>query len=120
MAGAARTLRDRIGATGPEAVRHAGRPFDGPVAALPQMAPVRAAIGARQKLACRGEAGDEVLRPLRLDYWGQVWTLTAWSETAGDFVERPLHRLDGLRVLPELFAEDPARSLEAYLARPAP
>ncbi|WP_342767722.1 helix-turn-helix transcriptional regulator [Pseudoroseicyclus aestuarii] len=81
---------------------------------MPQL---RAAVRARQKLDLRMEEGPRhVLRPLRLGYWGRVWLLTGWSETAQAFAELRADRIAALRVLPQLFTEEPGKTL-ADMAR---
>lgn len=85
---------------------------------------LRAAIGARQKLrlAWEGEAGPvtgRIVRPLRLDYWGRVWSLTAWCESRGGFRVLPVDRLERVEVLPELFVDEPGKRLEDMLDRGA-
>jgi predicted DNA-binding transcriptional regulator YafY len=77
---------------------------------------IRAAIRARQKLQARleGETEDRVLRPLRLDYWGRVWTVTAWCDTSGGFVSERLDRIETLAVMPALFVDEPGKTLADY------
>jgi predicted DNA-binding transcriptional regulator YafY len=80
---------------------------------------VRAAIRARQKLrlALPGATpAQRVVRPLRLDYWGRVWTLGAWCETAEAFVTLRLDAVEEATPLPQLFADEPGRSLADYAA----
>jgi predicted DNA-binding transcriptional regulator YafY len=88
------------------------------------MPAIRAAIRARQKLRItyRDDAGaltDRVIRPLQLDYWGRVWTATAWCELRADFRVFRVDRIDDITVLPQLFVDEPGRSLADYLARMA-
>lgn len=75
---------------------------------------VRAAIRARQKLRVAladDSFAERVLRPLELDYWGRLWTATAWCETEGDFLRFRLDRLRKLTVLPQLFVEEEGKTL---------
>lgn len=116
---AARLLSGRIDAVLPEDRGQAGGwsfatpPLGDAVAGFRHMASLRAAIRARQKLqvTLRGPESAQVLRPLRLDYWGRVWTLAGWSETAKGFAELRVDRITALRVLPQLFVDEAGRTL---------
>ncbi|WP_341214379.1 HTH domain-containing protein [uncultured Limimaricola sp.] len=119
---AARSLSGRIDAVLPEDRGRAGGwsfatpPLGDAIAGFRHMASLRAAIRARQKLqvTLRGPDGAEaaqVLRPLRLDYWGRVWTLAGWSETNKGFAELRVDRITALRVLPQLFVDEAGRTL---------
>ncbi|MBP1805902.1 helix-turn-helix transcriptional regulator [Rubellimicrobium aerolatum] len=80
---------------------------------------IRAAIRARQKLRLHlppATPPRRIVRPLRLDYWGRVWTVTCWDETGGGF---DLHRVDLIEevtALPQLFVDEPGRTLADYQA----
>ncbi|KAF0675124.1 helix-turn-helix transcriptional regulator [Profundibacterium mesophilum] len=83
---------------------------------LPQ---IRAAIRARQKLSVEmAETGDAPrtrrIRPLQLDYWGRLWTVTVWCETTGRFAVLRADRIETLKVLPQLFVEEPGKTLSDY------
>ncbi|MCT4556906.1 MAG: YafY family transcriptional regulator [Pelagimonas sp.] len=57
---------------------------------LRHMPLVRHAIRSGLKLEMQyttleGVASVRVVRPLNINFWGQVWTLTAWCEKRGDF-----------------------------------
>ncbi|WP_018303861.1 helix-turn-helix transcriptional regulator [Wenxinia marina] len=119
LGAAASGLLARIGAEGAEARGLGAAPLAREAGALPHLAPARAAIRARQVLRVTLDGETAEVRPLRLDYWGGLWALIAWSETAGDFTEVPLHRVEALAPLPRLFAEEADKGLEAYLSRPA-
>ena len=56
------------------------------------------------------------MRPLGLYFWGKVWTLAAWCELRDDFRS---FRVDRIRdpELSEPFEAEPAKSLEAFIAR---
>ena len=75
---------------------------------------LRAAIQARQKLRIGvvGEAA-EVLRPLKVENWGRFWLLTGWSEGAG-FATYPLDQIESAEALPELFVDEPGKTLADY------
>ena len=48
------------------------------------------------------KGGTRVIRPLQLDYWGRVWTVTAWDETARDFRVLRIDRIEALPGAPRL------------------
>ncbi|SFQ94869.1 helix-turn-helix transcriptional regulator [Poseidonocella sedimentorum] len=77
----------------------------------------RAAIRSRQKLRARLAEGQILtLRPLKLDYWGRVWTGIAWTEEPAEFVVLPIDRIETLEVLPGLFVDEAGKRLADYLA----
>jgi len=80
------------------------------------MPAVRAAIRARQRLriTLRGAATALEIRPLRLDYWGRIWTCVAWNETTGTFDSLRLDRITALTPLPGLFVDEPGKRLADY------
>ncbi|WPY95715.1 HTH domain-containing protein [Limimaricola variabilis] len=116
---AALSLSGRIDAVLPEDRDRAGGwsfatpPLGDAVTGFRHMGSLRAAIRARQKLqvTMRDAPVTQVLRPLRLDYWGRVWTLTGWNETTRDFAELRVDRIAALKVLPQLFVDEPGRML---------
>ena len=83
------------------------------------MAPLREAIRARQKLRLSMPTLDptsRVVRPLWLDYWGRVWTLTAWCETTASFADLRVDLVEEVAALPQLFVDEPGRTLADYRA----
>jgi predicted DNA-binding transcriptional regulator YafY len=123
---AAGSLAARIDAALPEDRRpspagmgFAVYPFADAARGARHVARVRAAIRARQKLrvAASGDPAVRVIRPLRLDYWGRVWTVTVWCDTTHGFEDLRLDRIDVVTVLPELFVDEPGKRLSD---RPAP
>ena len=107
--------------TAPAAFGLAVYPFADAAQGFQHLAALRAAIRARQKLqlSYRNTGGDQIdraVRPLRLDYWGRVWTVTAWCELRNDFRVLRLDRIDMLKVLPQLFIDEPGKSLSDYQA----
>ena len=84
------------------------------------MPTIRAAVRARQKLrVTEGEGAARVVRPLRLDYWGRVWTLSCWCETTEGFAVLRVDRMEEVAPLPHLFADEPGRTLADLHASPA-
>jgi predicted DNA-binding transcriptional regulator YafY len=97
-------------------------PFADAAKGFRHMPQIRAAIRARQKLrlAYRNDAGvltERVIRPLQLDYWGRVWTAAAWCELRRDFRTFRVDRIEELTVLPQLFIDEPGKSLADLEAR---
>jgi len=96
-------------------------PFAEAARGFQHMPAIRAAIRARQKLRiahhdAEGDASDRTIRPLQLDYWGRVWTATAWCEIRNDFRVFRVDRIDRLTVLPQMFVDEPGKTLADYLA----
>lgn len=88
---------------------------------LPHLPVLRAALKVRQKLRviCRDSGGalcERILRPLQLDYWGRIWTLTAWCETRDAFVLIRLDQIETATHLPQLFLDEPGKTLADYIA----
>ncbi|WP_226780574.1 helix-turn-helix transcriptional regulator [Oceaniglobus trochenteri] len=100
-------------------------PFADAAHGFAHMPRIRAAIRARQKLSVTYTdlAGNETqrsLRPLQMEYWGRVWTVTCWCELRNDFRVLRVDRITTLKVLPELFVEEQGKTLIDYLNRPKP
>jgi predicted DNA-binding transcriptional regulator YafY len=96
-------------------------PFADAAAGFAHMPPIRAAIRSRQKLRLTYRALDDTpsrrtVRPLQLEYWGRIWTLTAWCEARGDFRVFRVDRIEAIEILPELFVDEPGRTLADYMA----
>ncbi len=125
---AARSLSAKIDAVLPEDRRatptgwgFAIYPFADAAAGFRHLPSVRAAIRTRQKLAIQhreedGDTTDRTIRPLQLEYWGRVWTVTCWCETSSDFREFRLDRIVELRVLPALFVDEDGKTLSDFQA----
>ncbi len=97
-------------------------PFADAAQGFRHMPALRAAIRARQKLrltytALDGAGSTRTVRPLQLEYWGRIWTLTAWCELRDAFRVFRVDRVEALDVLPELFADEDGKRLEDYLAQ---
>lgn len=123
---AARSLSAKIDAVLPEDRRAAPTgwgfaiyPFADAAAGFRHLPSVRAAIRTRQKLSIRhreedGAATSRTIRPLQLEYWGRVWTVTCWCETSSAFNEFRLDRVEELRVLPALFVDEDGKTLADF------
>jgi predicted DNA-binding transcriptional regulator YafY len=96
-------------------------PSLGPKPGLAAFDVVHEALGDGRRLAIRYAAPDgaesqRTIRPLALAYWGKTWTISAWCEARKDFRSFRLDRIRDAR-LGDPFPADPARSLDAFLAR---
>ncbi|MEM6941360.1 MAG: HTH domain-containing protein [Pseudomonadota bacterium] len=77
---------------------------------------LRGAVNARQKVLilftdARGARRRLVLRPLRLAYFGRIWTLIAWIEADDSFGEFRLDQLEEVEALPDLFSDEAGKTL---------
>ena len=100
-------------------------PFAEAARGFMHMAPLRASIRSRRKVrltydAQDGETTERVVRPLQMEYWGRVWTLTSWCELRQDFRVFRVDRIRTLDVTFETFDEEPGRRLSDYLERNGP
>ncbi len=95
-------------------------PFADAALGFRHMPDIRAAIRARQKLRfsytdLKEQPSERTVRPLQLEYWGRVWTITVWCELRDDFRVFRVDRIDALSILPDLFSDEPGKTLEDYL-----
>jgi len=80
-------------------------PFADTAAGIRHMPAVRDAIRSRKKLRLRyretdGSLFDSVVRPLKIDYWGRVWTCSVWCERSKALRNLRIDRIDDLVELP--------------------
>ncbi|MBL1421741.1 MAG: YafY family transcriptional regulator [Alphaproteobacteria bacterium] len=61
------------------------------------------------------ESSQRVVRPLGLEYWGKIWTLTTWCELRDDFRVFRLDRILNCDILDEVFAAERGKKFEDYL-----
>lgn len=102
-----------------DAWKFAASPFANTARGFSHMATLRAAIKTRQKLQLTYRRSDNApisrtIRPLQMDYWGRVWTLTAWCELRSDFRVFRVDLIETSRALPELFVDEPGKRLSDY------
>ena len=126
---AAQTLSQKVDAVLPEdrAAPASGwgfavYPFAEAARGFVHMAPLRAAIRSRRKVeiayaALDGEETRRTIRPLQMEYWGRVWTLTSWCELRQDFRVFRVDRIKTLDVTFDNFEEEPGKTLADYLDR---
>lgn len=123
---AAESLADKIDAVLPTQVvaeadtwKFAVYPFADAARGLAHMAPIRTAIKSRQKLHLSyrridGRLTERTIRPLHTEYWGRVWTLTAWCELRNAFRVFRIDLIEAVTPLPEIFADEPGKRLSDY------
>jgi len=128
---AALSLADKIDAVLPsqtiaeaDAWKFAVYPFANAARGLAHMTTLRSAIKTRQKLHLTYRRIDQTLtnrtvRPLHMEYWGRVWTLTAWCESRADFRVFRIDLIEQATPLPELFVDEPGKRLSDYQPTPA-
>ena len=97
-------------------------PFAEAARGFVHMAPLRAAIRTRRKvdvayLSLDGETSSRRVRPLQMEYWGRVWTLTAWCELRQAFRVFRVDRIQTLDIADDSFDEEPGKTLGDYLAQ---
>ena len=97
-------------------------PFAEAARGFVHMAPLRAAIRSRRKVEITYKSTESVdtsrtIRPLQMEYWGRVWTLTSWCELRNDFRVFRVDRIQTLDVSFDTFTEEPGKSLGDYLDR---
>jgi predicted DNA-binding transcriptional regulator YafY len=123
---AAQGLADKIDAMLPtqsvadaDQWKFATYPFADAARGFAHISTLRAAIRARQKLRLTytgpdGRVTSRVIRPLHMEYWGRIWTLTAWCELRVAFRVFRIDLIDTADALPELFSDEPGKSLADY------
>lgn len=68
-------------------------------------------------LALDGAASTRLIRPLQLEYWGRIWTMTAWCELRDDFRVFRVDRIEALIDTGATFKDAAGQSLQDYLMR---
>lgn len=127
---AARNLAAKIAAVMPapvEAVDDGLFVFSGGEAqrAAPHLPRLRRAIRVQERLSITyidtsGQETHRDIRPLRLEFWGRVWTLAAFCEARMDFRSFRIDRILALSETGETFPDEPGRGLEDYRRRLQP
>ncbi|MDF3414014.1 YafY family transcriptional regulator [Sulfitobacter sp. M57] len=124
---ASETLADKIDAVLPaqtiaeaEAWKFAVYPFADPTRNLTHMPLLRSAVKARQKVRLtytsrENAVTSRVIRPLHMEYWGRVWTLTSWCELREGFRVFRLDLIESAEALPDLFVDEPGKTLADYV-----
>ncbi|MEO9653221.1 MAG: YafY family protein [Roseobacter sp.] len=124
---AALSLADKIDAVLPtqviaeaDAWKFAVYPFADAARGFTHMPTLRAAIRARQKLRLTYTSKEaavttRIVRPLHMEYWGRVWTLTVWCELRQDHRVFRVDLIQSAQALPELFVDEPGKTLVDYV-----
>ena len=91
-------------------------------AALDALVTLRKAIGRREKLrlayrSLSDEVTERVVRPLQVEYWGRVWTCTAWCELRHDFRVFRLDRVLQCAPTGDRFTAEKGKRLADYHKR---
>lgn len=94
-------------------------PFADTAAGIRQIPAIRAAIRDRRKLRVRyfnnsGHEEDMIIRPLKLDYWGRVWTCTAWCERRKGFRTFRVDQISELKELSARFEQEAGKTMQDF------
>ncbi len=128
LADAAKSLLLKVDAVLPSDRPRAGHPWgfavysgEGTPHHLATLTVLRPAVRRREKLRIEyerldGVSSTRVIRPLQLEYWGQVWTCTAWCELREDFRVFRVDRINRCDPLGETFTAEPGKRLSDYFA----
>ena len=123
---AALSLGDKIDAVLPtqvvaqaDAWKFAVYPFADAARGFAHMPTLRASIRARQKLRLTytskdGAVTSRVIRPLHMEYWGRIWTVTAWCELRAAHRVFRVDLIQSAEALPELFVDEPGKTLADF------
>lgn len=123
---AANSLAEKLDAVQPEtaiaeadAWKFAASPFADAARGFAQMPTLRAAIKARQKLRITytskdGAVASRSIRPLHMEYWSRIWTLTAWCELRQAHRVFRLDLISSAEALPELFSDEVGKTLADF------
>lgn len=95
-------------------------PFADAARGFAHMPTLRAAIRAKQKLRLtytskEARVTTRTIRPLHMEYWGRIWTLTSWCEMRDDFRVFRVDLIQTAEALPELFVDEPGKTLSDYM-----
>ncbi len=85
-----------------------------------QLKILREAIMERQKIdltysAADGALTERILRPLGLEHWGHVWTLTAWCELRDSFRVFRIDRIDHIVKHNIKFQDEHGKTMSDYI-----
>lgn len=96
-------------------------PFADAARGFSYMPLIRAAIKAKQKLQITYNSKDDritsrTVRPLQMEYWGRVWTLTAWCEARDAFRVFRIDLIQTAEARPEMFVDESGKRLSDHQA----
>ena len=91
-------------------------------AAREHLAAMRRSVARRRVVeitydSLRGKETRRRIRPLRTEYWGRVWTCTAWCEARRAFRVFRVDRIRDCRVTADRFGEEEGKTYADYLAQ---
>lgn len=127
LSAAADNLRHKIHAVLPANQQHAGtRRWPMTVysadlsAAVGHLPVLRRAVAARTKVKLTyhrldGATSSRTIRPLQVEFWGHVWTCTAWCESRHDFRVFRIDRIVHAETTDEKFQPEAGKRLVDYL-----
>ncbi len=122
----AKRLMDKINTVLPDQLRdrshldHLSVHEDQSGSPLRHLPPIRKAIAGKQVIGIRYSAlNDEVterkIKPLNVEYWGKVWTCTAWCELRDSFRVFRIDRIQSCDPTGGLFVLEKGQTYEDYL-----
>ena len=68
-------------------------------------------------LSLEDQVSTRLIRPLQLEYWGRVWTMSAWCELRDDFRVFRVDRIETLIDTGATFKAEDGKTLQDYLAK---
>ena len=86
----------------------------------PNLSSINVAVQTRQKLMITyvtldDERSTRTIRPLHIEYWGRVWTLTCWCELRNDFRAFRIDRIGDCNISGDRFDDEPGKTYADYL-----
>ncbi|WP_322891474.1 MULTISPECIES: YafY family protein [unclassified Yoonia] len=69
--------------------------------------------------ALDGTPTARIIRPLQTEYWGQVWTCSAWCELRADFRAFRIDRITDCTATGQSFRPEPGKTIADYLTQVA-
>ena len=60
---------------------------------------------------------ERIIRPLGLEYWGKVWTVTSWCELRNDFRVFRLDRIERCKLTDKKFCNEKGKTYQDYLKK---
>lgn len=125
----AKSLADKIDAVLPEntATPESGWgfavfPFADIAAGFQHMPALREAVRQKKRLrigynSLKDQVTTRIVRPLQLEYWGRVWTMSAWCEEREDFRIFRVDRIQSVIDTGAHFKDEPGKTLDVLFAR---
>ncbi|WP_226553166.1 helix-turn-helix transcriptional regulator [Celeribacter naphthalenivorans] len=66
-------------------------------------------------LSLTGDSSTRLVRPLQLDYWGRVWTMSAWCEKRAGFRTFRVDRIETVIDTGARFKDEPGKTLAEFI-----